>query len=310
MQQEQWRKLNKPDLVVAHSISEAIGRGVDLHASVLRSLRRSDRLFAFSDVGGDHRRARHRAYAFLVVAGESVQRWLHLWQPMRRRLLPDNRRMSYERLRDRSRRDAADAFLEVSDQLSGFLVTLMVEKTLRLFETDVIPDEFARWKRKPFERLLLATHLLSVLIAGITSPDQDVLWISDDDDLAPNESRLWDVCDVVTRISAQYLAHNLGHFRFATARSDDGSRQIEDLLALPDFAAGWLPELLRAYQDAGAELSENVVTPPPDSLPAKTRHLLTWAARPSRGLQQVAVAVEPNVPSSAFLVRTLHFSLH
>lgn len=218
--------------------------------------------------------------------------------------------MSYERLRDRSRRDAADAFLAVSDQLSGFLVTLMVEKTLRLFETEAIPDEFARWKRTPFERLLLATHLLSVLIAGITSPNQDVLWISDDDDLAPNESRLWDVCDVVGRISAHYLTHNLGHFRFATARADDGSRQIEDLLALPDFAAGWLPELLRAYQDTGAELSENIVTPPPESLPAKTRYLLTWAARPSRRLQHVAVFVEPNGARSAFLVRTLRLSLH
>ena len=306
--QEHWRNLNKPYLGAAASISDAIGHGVNRHLATLRWLRKSNRLLIFSDIGGDHRRANHRAYAFLVVGGESVHQWLCVWQRLRRRLLPDNRRMSYERLTERRRRDAADAFLAASDQLDGFLVTVIIDKSLSLFEAESIPDEFSHWRRKPFERLLVATNLLSVLLAGITSPGQDVLWITDDDDLAPNERRLGEVCDVVGRVSSHYLDHNLGHFRFATARSDDGSRQIEDLLAFPDLAAGWLPELLRSYRDAGAELSEHLITPPPESLPQKARYLLMWAAHPSR-LHHVAIAVEANAPHSRFLVRRICLSL-
>lgn len=218
--------------------------------------------------------------------------------------------MSYERLSDRRRREAADAFLAASDHLSGILVTTLVEKSLNLFEAESIPGEFAHWRQGPFERLLFAANLLSVLIAGLSSPGQDVVWFSDDDDLAPNESRMFEVCDVIARVSAHYLDHNLGHFRFATARSDDGRRQIEDLLALPDFAAGWLPELLREYRDAGAELSETILLPPPESLPPKSRYLAAWAARSSRGLRHVTVTVEPNPPRSRFLVRRLCFSLN
>lgn len=217
--------------------------------------------------------------------------------------------MSYERLSDRRRRNALDYFLNASAVLAGFVVTVLIEKRLRLFSSDEpVPSEFDHWKPRAFERLLTAVHVASILLAGLTRPGQDVTWFSDEDDLAPNDSRLWDVCDVFSRISSHYMDHNLGHFRFATAKSDDGSRDLEDLLAFPDVAAGWLSELLGSYARARAALSEVVILPPPQSLPEKSKRLLLWAAASSGGLKHVSVTVESNKPQSRFVVRRLLFS--
>lgn len=217
--------------------------------------------------------------------------------------------MSYERLGDRRRRDALDHFLNASTELVGFLVTVLVEKQLILFSSEEpIPSEFAHWKPRSFERLLTAVNVASILLAGLTRSGQDVVWFSDEDDLAANDERLWEVCDVFSRVSSHYLDHSLGHFRFATSKSDDGTREIEDLLAFPDLAAGWIPELLGSYSRAGAALSETVILPPPESLPVKSKRLLSWAATSSSNLKHVAVSVEPNSPRSLFLVRRLHFS--
>lgn len=309
MKPHTWRKLIRPGFGVAVSVSDAVGGGVDQHPLVLEQLRRADSLLLFSDIGGDHRGATHRAHSFLVLDPASLHRWLPLWGSLRHRLLPDGRRMSYERLGDRRRRVALDHFLTASTELVGFLVTVLVEKKLSLFSSEEpIPSEFAHWKPRAFERLLTAVNVASILLGGLTRSGQDVVSFSDEDDLAANDQRLWEVCDVFSRVSSHYLDHGLGHFRFATSKSDDGSRQMEDLLAFPDLAAGWLSELLGSYSRAGAALSEAVILPPPESLPAKSKHLLAWAAASSSNLRHVAVTVDPNGPRSRFLVRRLAFS--
>lgn len=188
--------------------------------------------------------------------------------------------MSYERLGDRRRRNALDHFLNASAVLVGFLVTVLVEKKLRLFSSgEAIPSEFAHWKPRVFERLLTAINVASILLAGLSRSGQNVVWFSDEDDFAANDQRLWEVYDVFSRVSSHYLGHDLGHFRFATAKSYDGSRELEDLLAFPDLEAGWLSELLGSYTRVGAALSENLILPPVVSSRSRSlsdRFVNTW----------------------------------
>lgn len=274
-------------------MSDVIGEGIKAHEVAISQLRAG---------------ATHRAYAFLVTDPESVARWAALWAPVRRRYLSDGRRMSYERLSDRHRLAALDGYLRAADALQGFLITILIDKRLQLFTESPPPDEFQGWKREPFRRLLAASHLASILLAGLSAPGQDVLWISDEDDFAANDARLWELCDLFGRVSGHYLQHNLGHFRFATSKSDDGSKQIEDLLALPDLAAGWLVDLLSAYPRDSSSLSEHVVLPPPSTLRGKSGRLMAWSADTGGKLRHVAVTVESNEPQSRFRVRRLRFS--
>jgi len=309
MSDRSWRTLARRDLGVATTMSDAIAGGVNLHESTVGQLRSASRLFLMSDIGGDHKAATHRAHAFLITDADSVARWTALWSPVRRRFLADGRRMSYERLSDQRRRAALDGYLRAADALHGFLITVLIDKRLQLFTGGPPPGEFQRWKLEPFRRLLAASHLASILLAGLSASGQDVLWISDEDDFAANEARLWDLCDVFGRVSSHYVQHALGHFRFATSKSDDGSKQIEDLLALPDLAAGWLCDLLGAYRRNFAVLSEHVVLPPPSTLRGKSRQLMAWCAKGTGSLKHVAVTVESNEPQSLFLVRRLRFSV-
>jgi hypothetical protein len=303
-----WRTLARRDLGVATTMSDVIGEGVNFHEVAVGQLRSASRLFLMSDIGGDHKAATHRAHAFLVTDPDSVARWAALWSPVRRRYLADGRRMSYERLSDRHRLAALDGYLRAADALQGFLITVLIDKRLQLFTEGPPPGEFQGWKREPFRRLLAASHLASILLAGLSASGQDVLWISDEDDFAANDARLWKFCDVFGRVSGHYLPHALGHFRFATSRSDDGSKQIEDLLALPDLAAGWLVDLLSAYTRDFAALSEHVVLPPPSTLREKSGRLMAWCAESGGRLKHVAVTAESNEPQSLFLVRRLRFS--
>lgn len=303
-----WRPLTRRDLGVAASISDVIGAGVAEHPSVAGAIRRADNALFFSDTGGDHQRASHRAHAYLVVEPQSVHLWREAWKPLRGTLLRDQRRMSYVRLGDRRRGEALDGFLRVTQHLVGFVVVILIDKRQKLFAGDDAPDEFQHWKSKAFERLLTTTHLLSILLSGLTRERQDILWTSDEDDIAPNDARMWDVCDVVGRVSAHYLDHDLGHFRFATTKSDDGSRELEDLVAIPDLAAGCLAEVSASYRHLGATLSPNLVLPVPAALPPKAARLLRWITESSGGLRHIVVSVDPNEPASKFVVRRLAFT--
>lgn len=304
-----WTPLARPDLGVALSISDAVGRGVNACPSTIENLRRTRRLMVLSDVAGDHPAASHRAYSFLVITPDAVQRWLDVWKPIRAARLRDLRRISYVRLGDRRRRGVLDPFLAASSRLDGFLVTALIDKRLQLFEGEAVPEEFRHWKRASLDRLLTTTHLLSILLAGLTKAGQDVLWVSDEDAIAPNEARMWDVCEAVARVGSQYLAHDLGHFRFATAKSDDGSRELEDLLAVPDLAAGALAELTSSYVRAGATLTPDLVLPPPAATAPKCRRLVPWIAGRIPGPTQIAIRVDPNSPTSVFRVSRFVFSI-
>lgn len=301
-----WSKLNRPELGAAEAISNAIGDGADASPEVIAKLRAAGRLLAFSDTGGDHDAATHRAHSFLIVTPGSVARWIDVWKPSRARLLGDRRRMSYTRLGDRRRRAALAPFLDGTAALEGFIVTVLIDKSLQVFEREPVPIEFARWKRGSFTRLLAQTHLISILLSGLTAAGADVLWISDEDEIASNEQRMWEVCDAVGRIGSHYLSHNLGHFRFATAKSDDGSRQLEDLLAIADLSAGCLSDLKSSYRRIGAELSTALILPPPATLSTKTRLLLNWVVTP-RGPRHVVVALDDNSPTSRFRASLLVF---
>jgi hypothetical protein len=152
--------------------------------------------------------------------------------------------------------------------------------------------EFSHWSPMAFERLLRAVHLVSFFVAGLSAPGQDVFWYTDEDDIAPNDARLYDVCEVYKRVSGHYVAHMMRHFRFGTSRSEDGTRILEDLIAIPDFAAGCLAELTQLYAKAGLFPGNNMLVPPPEGLSYKSRLLLDWLAFSGSSLRRLVYAFE------------------
>ena len=83
-----------------------------------------------------------------------------------------------------------------------------------------------------------------MLVACLSSSGQDVLWITDRDEIASNKEKLTEATNVVAHYMCHYLKHDMGNFRFGTTQSDNGTMELEDLASLPDLAAGAMSELM------------------------------------------------------------------
>jgi hypothetical protein len=89
----------------------------------------------------------------------------------------------------------------------------------------------------------------------------DVTWISDQDEFVDNEQRLDDAQKIAARISTLYLQHTLRVFAMNTTQIDGPGREYEDLVAIPDLAAGMLSELSRNLLEDGAiQIKSDVIS--------------------------------------------------
>jgi hypothetical protein len=272
--------------------------------------RAADTMLVVSDYGGEHNSAKVHGYSFLLL---TPPMWAE-WEPRRlalREELRFDRRVSFKRLSDRRRRRAMPFFLDAAGQLSGLSFTCLVSKEIEsLFErsgpVDRAPDHLrpmAGWKTSSVEKLLRITHLLALLIAGLSSPGQNVYWFSDRDEIVANEGRLRSTSDVLASAVAALVPHDMGNLRCGTANSDNGRLQLEDLIAIPDLVVGSACE----FFSKDPVLSSVVVTPAPGSLSAKSRSLLAWFADPALPLCRIVVLVEPVPGSTALGVRRIRF---
>jgi hypothetical protein len=210
-------------------------------------------LFIGSDYGGNHKGSAYNSYAFVVVNDKPSQ-WLLMQRNIRARYLPNARRMSFKRLNDPHRQEALIPFLQAADTLDGHLVVFLVHKSVRLHpskEGDVqkwrqLLTLSAKWNHRAFEEALRKVHFFSLLVSGWSQPLMDVTWISDQDEFVDNEQRLDDAQKIAARISTLYLQHTLRVFAMNTTQIDGPGREYEDLVAIPDLAAGMLSELSSA----------------------------------------------------------------
>ena len=135
------------------------------------------------------------------------------------------------------------------------------------------PDlkEYSHWDDAVFEKLLRVVHIASLFVAGLSRPYQDLLWITDEDAIVADERRLREFVDIFSKVCSHYLKHNLRHIRIGTTKSDTGKRDVEDLVAIADLVAGALSRLLTEYHKIGMVLTVGLITPAPQTLPAKAQ---------------------------------------
>lgn len=207
-------------------------------------------LFVGSDYGGDHKRSSYNTYAFVVV-NDPPTKWLLLQKEIRSKQLKDSRRMSFKRLGDSQRQEALIPFLQAADTLDGHLVVFVVDKTVRLHPTskeDVESwqrnfDLSARWNRRSFEHAIRKAHFFSLIVAQWSKPLMDVTWVSDQDEFVASDKHLDDAQKLAAQFSSLYLPHTLREFAMNTTEIDEPSLEFEDLVAIPDLAAGMLSDL-------------------------------------------------------------------
>jgi hypothetical protein len=311
-----WRPFLRNDLGFLNTLSEVLAGVEKRHAGIFPNLRKAQCLFAASDYGGEHAGAAYQTIAFLLADIADCAAWQATREAVRAQYLPDRRRMAFKSLNDIVRRKALNPFLESANQLPGLLATFVVANTVkslfikgaRLDANALDLDVLRTLSPAVAEKLMRIVHLLSLLIAGLSAPGQDLLWVTDEDAIAANAERVKHLVEALARVSSNCLPHGLRHLRVATARQDKGDLSVEDLLSIADLAAGSLSTSLETMLGRrGAPLSRFLL-PRPTNVARKTRSVLDWFADNTQPLRRIVLMIDEE-PATGHL-RATHLRFH
>ena len=311
-----WQALENPNLGFMNVFSDSIADSQRRNLQLVPELRQTKTLIAVSDYGGYDKTSQFESYALLVACGESWTDWEHARQSLRRAFRVGKRRFAFSKMGDSRKRRALLPFLATADALHGLLVTVLVDKSIdSLFVAQGRLDPASashlspagHYTERTFERLMRTVHLVSFFIAGLSTAGQNVIWLTDEDEIAGNRQRLIGLSSIFGHVAGHYLPHRLGQSRCGTTESDIGSLQIEDLAAVPDLVAGALAETLTAYYREGGVPNNPLLYLPPRNLSGKTREIIRWLSLESGRLKRLVYAIQGQTESTALVLKRLQF---
>ncbi len=182
-----------------------------------------------SDYSGSHTGSQFRIYGFVIGDADASPEWPARCRESRSAFLANGRRMAFKSLNDSQRRGALIPFLEASEALDGHV--------LHGFQ--------ARWDPRAFEEMVRVSHFFSLFLAAWSSPNMNISWMTDEDDIVANAERLDDAHQFAARLSTLHVPHQLGEFMMNTPAVMPDELMFEDFLAIPDLAAGMIGEVLK-----------------------------------------------------------------
>lgn len=227
-------------------------------------------LFIASDYSGNHQRFSHVVYCYLVL-NDSNQNWIERLKNFRLNNLADKRRISYKKLGDPVKQKAIVKFLEMASDFDGHLVAIAVDKRKKWLSTydgfleknEKLLGIRTKWNKLALESMLRKVHFASLLSAIWAKKYGNITWVTDEDEFVANENRHDDVLKLLGRYISLYNNKPMGVLRMNTTAQDIEGMYFEDLVAIPDLAAGMIAEISSSLSKntwAGGRIKE-VLTP-------------------------------------------------
>jgi hypothetical protein len=294
----QWRRLSRPEFGLADIISDTIAESGHVHKNCLHELRGADTLLLFSDYGGAHKEAHYEVLSFLVTTVLGIREFDTERRLLRAGGLGTERRMAFKSLNDKVRMRNLGAFLETANLLQGLLVNFAIDKRAlgrfdEEYQSDTAVGLLGPWAQRSFRKLTRVGHLAGILLEGVRHEGQNLVWITDEDEIAPNVHKHAEATKLLGHFLSSYLSGNMGHFRFGTTASDNGDLLVEDLAAIPDLAAGCLGEILSILAPHPASSSiARLFFPVNTDLPPKVKDIATWLGGPSGIVRKINLVVD------------------
>jgi len=312
-----WKPLHRPELGLCDTISNVILKQEWQEPELLTSVRLGPTLLITSDYGGDYKASRYESLSFLVADLTFCWLWDEFREKIRREILQDSRSMSYKKLMsDKRRARALVPFLRAANTIPGLLITFLIDRNIAPSFSEPIPEdgslsqvgELSKWKEKSFGKLSRIGHLGAMLISCLSAPGQNVLWVTDRDEIAPNVGKLTEATTIIAHYLNHYVSHNMGHFRFGTTEVDNGSMEIEDLAALPDLAAGAMSEVMTHILESQGMPPTQIHIPLPKGVLEKAHAILGWLADGPHPLKKMVIYVD-QTDNSTYNVKFLNVQL-
>ncbi|WP_417514477.1 hypothetical protein [Minwuia sp.] len=286
------------------AISKIMSRKVNENPENFPDIRSSEYLLIFSDYSGEGKKDSHFSISVLVMGSDDWKEWESGRQIWRRRYLSDGRRMSHKNLSDIQKSLALTPFFELLDQTSGFLITIGIQKNFDYIVNEIPIDldnrffsEYRIWSPKVLQKMVIVSNLISLFVSGFGAKGQNLIWISDQDSMFANETRLGGATKLFSSILAGYLSFDLGHIRVGTTKSDPGDQQLEDLVAVADLAAGTFCERLNSAEKS--PLSGDFLPLFAPDLTARSAKINQWLCGSGSNLRKYFFKVDRTGPQNS-----------
>jgi hypothetical protein len=208
--------------------------------------------------------------------------------------------MAYKSLNDRLRRNVLRSFLDAASALTGNLVIFLIDRRIRSLFSDpgderLLPELVVAergWNRRSFHRLLALSSLGALLVSGLSGSGQDILWLTDEDEIAPNPTKHSHAGHVIHHCIERYAPSHKGTLVFLTTQGRFDNCFREDIVAVTDLAAGALVDVFSRGDIARDRRGSHLWIPASVTIPTKAATILRWLARESGGLGSVVIVLE------------------
>lgn len=301
---DRWRHVDKFERTPLDGISHIIHQYEQRFTDVLPNLDDAEHLLIASDYSGSktNKLAKYELFSFLILPFHAG----HAWHAARAKLRTgplQRRSMSFKGLGDAIKWRALPGFLDAADQIPGILIAAAVSRAhqslfMRGDPEMNAPDlrPYRHWRRDVFEKLLRITHFLTFFLAGLSRDGQSFVWYSDNDDIAPNRTRLQELGEIWRNVVVSVMPYRVPELKIGTKADDEAGLAITDTLAVPDLACGaWCELLARVgaldFIHARAPVSEAL-----RDASVRTLRILSWFATPNMPLKRLLCIIDEPLP--------------
>lgn len=255
-----------------------------------------EKIAVMSDFGGEHPGAHFNTYSFLILAYDKVGPFMEQVEALRRKhgLLKPYSEFAFKDLGYGPRSRALREFLHIVDNLiHGAIVTIAIDKQIEtvfgvskreaypFIEEQLSNMGLGKWKGAAGEKVLRVCHSIAFFVALTTRENQRLLWYCDNDAINENarDRGFADTQQIFLRALGMYSKHKFDIVGFG--KSFDGKSHLDDLLSIPDFAAGVVQDLLKSHKTGD------------DNVPGGTEKiaLLKWMAKKSKFLSKTTIQI-------------------
>ena len=269
-------------------------------------------LLILSDYSGLHKQSRYNTITLLIIDLIKCSKWECCRENIRRLIISDGRRISYKGLNDRLQRNALPIFLSAAGTIDGLILSVVLDKKIKGLITarktlNMVQKGIglkAKWNIYEFEKMARVAYFVSVLTGGLVRPKQNIIWISDDDDIFVNEDKKKDTARILSGYTSSFIRHELGNLYVGTTDLDIGDRLEEDFVAIPDLVGGAVTDYVNTLSKTnGWPLGDWRA---PKDIKPKCAYIMNWLVDLNKNLKYGIIVFEKDA-QGRLLVFPLEF---
>ncbi|HDR9184266.1 hypothetical protein [Burkholderia cepacia] len=275
--------------------SDLLSRIVQQSIRELPDFSDDSKIAVMSDFGGEHSSAKFHTYSFLFLAYNKVGPFEEKIRELRKKygLLEHYSEFAYKNLSSGAKARALPEYLRLVDSfIHGAIITIAIDKRIEtvfgaqkkqaqsVMVAQLKEEGLGEWHGPGAEKVLRIVNIIAAFASLLTHENQRLLWYSDRD-LINEDGKKWNFThtqQILVRVLGMYLSHRLDVVGFAKSFKEKG--HLDDLLSVPDLAAGVVQDLL--FQN---ETGEDI--PGGD----EKAMIMQWIATPARYLSKLTIQI-------------------